>query len=332
MDEPTAPLTDDEVVLLFKIIKELKSQGITIIYISHRLDELFEVADRVTVMRDGEVIVTKNINEIDKQQLIQYMVGRELNESFPERNKKYGDVVLEAKEFCGATVGPVSFQLRAGEILGFGGLVGAGRTELARALFGADPQVGGELYVKGEKVHFHSSMEAIDHRMGYVSEDRKNQGVLQNMAVDFNISLPIIKRISKATIVDTKLEREIVERQVEDMSIKTPSLKQRTSNLSGGNQQKVVLGKWLASDADILILDEPTRGINVGSKQEIYKLINHLAEQGKAIIVISSEMEELLGLTDRMLVLYEGKYAGSLEKEEYTQERVLQYASGETSL
>lgn len=152
------------------------------------------------------------------------------------------------------------------------------------------------------------------------------------MAVDFNISLPIIKRISKATIVDTKLEREIVERQVEDMSIKTPSLKQRTSNLSGGNQQKVVLGKWLASDADILILDEPTRGIDVGSKQEIYKLINHLAEQGKAIIVISSEMEELLGLTDRMLVLYEGKYAGSLEKEEYTQERVLQYASGETSL
>ena len=332
MDEPTAPLTDDEVELLFKIIRELKEQGMTIIYISHRLDELFEVSDRVTVMRDGEVIVTKDINEIDKPMLIKYMVGRELKESFPERDKHYGDVVLEVKDFCGETVGPVSFTLREGEILGFGGLVGAGRTELARAIFGADPQVSGELYVKGQKVHFKSSMEAIEHGLGYVSEDRKNQGVLQNMAVDFNISLPIIKKLSHMLLVNTKKEREIVQKQVDDMSIKTPSLKQRTSNLSGGNQQKVVLGKWLASESDILILDEPTRGIDVGSKQEIYKLINRLAEQGKAIIVISSEMEELLGLTDRMLVLYEGKCTGKLEKEEYSQEKVLQYASGELSL
>ena len=332
MDEPTAPLTDDEVELLFKIIRELKEQGMTIIYISHRLDELFEVSDRVTVMRDGEVVVTKDINEIDKPMLIKYMVGRELKESFPERDKHYGDVVLEVKDFCGETVGPVSFTLREGEILGFGGLVGAGRTELARAIFGADPQVSGELYVKGQKVHFKSSMEAIEHGLGYVSEDRKNQGVLQNMAVDFNISLPIIKKLSHMLLVNTKKEREIVQKQVDDMSIKTPSLKQRTSNLSGGNQQKVVLGKWLASESDILILDEPTRGIDVGSKQEIYKLINRLAEQGKAIIVISSEMEELLGLTDRMLVLYEGKCTGKLEKEEYSQEKVLQYASGELSL
>ena len=264
--------------------------------------------------------------------LIKYMVGRELKESFPERDKHYGDVVLEVKDFCGETVGPVSFTLREGEILGFGGLVGAGRTELARAIFGADPQVSGELYVKGQKVHFKSSMEAIEHGLGYVSEDRKNQGVLQNMAVDFNISLPIIKKLSHMLLVNTKKEREIVQKQVDDMSIKTPSLKQRTSNLSGGNQQKVVLGKWLASESDILILDEPTRGIDVGSKQEIYKLINRLAEQGKAIIVISSEMEELLGLTDRMLVLYEGKCTGKLEKEEYSQEKVLQYASGELSL
>ena len=332
MDEPTAPLTDDEVTQLFRIIADLKAQGITIIYISHRLDELFQVSDRVAIMRDGEMITTKNINEIDKPMLIQYMVGRQLKESFPERNKKYGDVVLEAKDFCGETVGPVSFSLRKGEILGFGGLVGAGRTELARALFGADHQVGGELYVKGKKVHFTSPMEAIEHGMGYVSEDRKNQGVLQNMGIDFNITLPIIKKISHLTIVDTGKEKQIVQKQVDDMHIKTPSLKQTTRNLSGGNQQKVVLGKWLASDAEILILDEPTRGIDVGSKQEIYQLINKLAEQGKAIIVISSEMEELLGLTDRMIVLYEGNYVTTLEKEDYTQERVLQYASGETTL
>ena len=332
MDEPTAPLTDEEVEQLFKIIRELKSQGMTIIYISHRLDELFVVADRVAIMRDGEMITVKNINEIDKPMLIQYMVGRQLKETFPQRDIHYGDVILEAKDFCGETVGPVSFQLRKGEILGFGGLVGAGRTELARAIFGADHQISGELYVKGQKVHFKTPMDAISHGLGYVSEDRKNQGVLQTLAVDFNITLPIIKRISRMTIVDTKKEAEIVQKQVNDMRIKTPSFKQLTRNLSGGNQQKVVLGKWLASDAEILILDEPTRGIDVGSKQEIYQLINKLAEQGKAIIVISSEMEELLGLTDRLIIMYEGSYIGSLEKEEYTQERVLQYASGEISL
>ena len=332
MDEPTAPLTDDEVELLFRIIAELKTQGITIIYISHRLDEIFAICDRVTVMRDGAVITTKNVKDVTKAELIKYMVGRELGNSFPQRDIKYGDVLLEVKDFSGETVGPVSFKLRAGEVLGFGGLVGAGRTELARAIFGADPHVGGEVYVKGKKVNFKTPMDAIDHGMGYVSEDRKNQGVLQNMAVDFNISLPIIQRISHLTIVDTKKEREIVMKQVDDMRIKTPTLKQKVSNLSGGNQQKVVLGKWLASDADILILDEPTRGIDVGSKAEIYQLITDLALQGKAIIVITSEMEELLGLTDRMLILYEGKYMTTLEKNDYTQERVLQYASGELSL
>ena len=332
MDEPTAPLTDDEVNQLFRIIEDLKANGITIIYISHRLDELFVVADRVAVMRDGEMITTKNIDEINKAMLIQYMVGRQLKESFPEREKHYGDVVLQAKEFCGESVGPVSFELRKGEILGFGGLVGAGRTELARALFGADAQVSGELYIRGKKVHFSSPMEAIAQGMGYVSEDRKNQGVLQNMGVDFNITLPIIKQISRLTIVNTGVEKEIVQKQVDDMHIKTPHFKQKTRNLSGGNQQKVVLGKWLASDAEILILDEPTRGIDVGSKQEIYQLINRLAQDGKAIIVISSEMEELLGLTDRMLILYEGNYVATLEKEDYSQERVIQYASGETTL
>lgn len=332
MDEPTAPLTDDEVELLFKIINELKRNGMTIVYISHRLDEIFAVSDRVTIMRDGEVIITKDTKDMTKSELIKYMVGRDLKESFPQREINYGDVLLEVKDFCGETVGPVSFKLRAGEVLGFGGLVGAGRTELARAIFGADPQVSGKIFVKNNDVSFKTPMDAIEYGIGYVSEDRKNQGVLQNMAVDFNISLPIVKKLSKLLIVDKKEEQRVVMKQVNDMRIKTPTLKQTTSNLSGGNQQKVVLGKWLASDADILILDEPTRGIDVGSKQEIYHLINKLAEEGKAIIVISSEMEELLGLTDRMIILYEGRYITTLEKENYTQERVLQYASGEISL
>lgn len=332
MDEPTAPLTDDEVTQLFKIIAQLKADGITIIYISHRLDELFQVADRVTVMRDGEVVATKDIQEVTKADLIRYMVGRELKISFPERENAYGDVFLELKDFEGETVGPVSFQLHSGEVLGFGGLVGAGRTELARAIFGADPQVAGEEYVKGEKVHFNTPMEAIEHGIGYVSEDRKGQGVLQSMPIDFNITLPIIRRISNGAFVDFGKEKKIVGEQIAAMSIKTPSQKQVTRNLSGGNQQKVVLAKWLASDADILILDEPTRGIDVGAKQEIYQLINKLAESGKAIIVITSDMEELLGLTDRMIILCEGSYVHTLEKKDYTQELVLQYASGELSL
>ena len=332
MDEPTAPLTDEEVRLLFRIIADLKAQGITIIYISHRLDELFAVADRLTVMRDGEIVTTQDIKDVTKPQLIAWMVGRTLKESFPERTVQYGDIVLEARELSGNGVGPISFQLHAGEVLGLGGLVGAGRTEIARVIFGADKKTGGNLLMNGKEVHFRTPMDAIKSGIGLVSEDRKNQGVLQRMAIDFNISLPIIKEISKALFVDKGKENSIVNQQVENLQIKTPSVKQLVANLSGGNQQKVVLAKWLASDSKVLILDEPTRGIDVGAKQEIYRLINALAEQGKAIILITSEMEELLGLTDRMLVLYEHKYVGSIERENYSQELVLQYASGETEM
>ena len=332
MDEPTAPLTDEEVELLFNIIAELKAQGITIIYISHRLDELFRVSDRVTVMRDGNVITTKNIEEVDKAQLIKYMVGRELGERFPERKEKYGDIALEVKDLTGSGVNPISFKLRKGEILGISGLVGAGRTQLARLIFGADQKDGGEIFISGQKVEINSPSDAIRYGIGLVCEDRKTQGVLLRKSVGFNISLPIIQQLSKMTVIDPKKERDIISRQMSDLNIKTPSANQIAGNLSGGNQQKVVLGKWLASDSSILILDEPTRGIDVGSKQEIYKLINQLAEQGKAIIVISSEMEEMLGLTDRMIILYEGAYMTTLEKEDYSQELILQYASGETSL
>lgn len=332
MDEPTAPLTDDEVDILMKIVHELKAEGISIIFISHRLDELYRVADRVTVMRDGEVIITKEVSELSKADLIYYMVGRELKESFPSRHIAYGDVALEVKDLTGSGVAPVSFSVRRGEIVGLAGLVGAGRTELARLIFGADPKDGGEIFVDGKKVEIRSPRDAVDHGIGYVSEDRKQSGVLLRMPISKNITLPILKRISHLGVVDTKKEAEVVTKQIDDMRIRTPSAEQLAGNLSGGNQQKVVLGKWLASDSKILILDEPTRGIDVGAKQEIYKLINQLAEEGMAIIVISSEMEEVLGLTDRMLILYEGHFMAELKKEDYSQERVLQYASGEQSV
>lgn len=332
MDEPTAPLTDDEVDILMNIINDLKSRGVSIIYISHRLDELYRVSDRVTVMRDGEVIITKDTNELSKSDLIYYMVGRQLKDTFPQRDKKYGKTVLEVKDLQSDDVAPISFSLKEGEILGLAGLVGAGRTELARLIFGADKKTGGEIYINGEKAHINSPKDAVNYGIGLVAEDRKNHGVLLRMPISKNITLPILKRISSMSIVNIKKEKFYVEKEIKELSIRTPSAEQIVGNLSGGNQQKVVLGKWLASDSKILILDEPTRGIDVGAKQEIYKLINTLAEQGIGIIVISSEMEEILGLTDRILILYEGKFMTKLEKEDYSQEKVLQYASGESSI
>lgn len=332
MDEPTAPLTDDEVDILMDIIKDLKSREVSIIYISHRLDELYRISDRVTVMRDGEVIITKDTNELSKSDLIYYMVGRELKDTFPARNKKYGKTLLEVKNLQSDDVAPISFSLKEGEILGLAGLVGAGRTELARLIFGADKKTGGEIYINGEKAHINSPRDAVNYGIGLVAEDRKNHGVLLRMPISKNITLPILKRISNMSIVNIKKEKFYVDKEIKELSIRTPSAEQLVGNLSGGNQQKVVLGKWLASDSKILILDEPTRGIDVGAKQEIYKLINTLAESGIGIIVISSEMEEILGLTDRMLILYEGKFMTRLEKEAYSQERVLQFASGENSI
>ncbi len=333
MDEPTAPLTEEEVKVLFQMVKSLNEQGITILYISHRLEELFEIADRVTIMRDGKFVATEEMKDVDKAKLIYHMVGRKLNETFPQRKIKYGETALEVKNLIGQYNKETSFSVKYGEILGLGGLVGAGRTELVRMIFGADEIESGEVFVDGAKVHITSPKDAVSLGIGFIPEDRKNQGVVLNFPIDKNLTLPIIKQISKALgIVDKKQEKEIVDKQEKDLAIKTPSMDQLVKNLSGGNQQKVVVGKWLASKSKILILDEPTRGIDVGAKQEIYRLINELAEQGKAIIVISSEMEEMLGLTDRMLVLYEGKYMAELKKEEYTQEKILQYASGEENV
>ena len=332
MDEPTAPLTEREVSVLFRIIQGLKQQGVTIIYISHRLDELYEIADRVTVMRDGCYIATMKPKDVTKDQLISYMVGRELNRSSTERGHEHlGELLLETKNLGGNGVEPFSLQLHRGEVLGLGGLVGAGRTEYAQLIFGAAPKASGEIYLKGEKVTIRSPKDAVKLGIGMVPEDRKANGALLRMNVQENIVLSILKKISnKAGFVQRKKEQQITQEQIEALHIKTPSAEQLVGNLSGGNQQKVVLAKWLANNCDVLILDEPTRGVDVGAKQEIYHLINNLTTQGKAILVISSEMEELISITDRMLVLYEGKLMGKLEHAEYTQEKILTLASGES--
>jgi ribose transport system ATP-binding protein len=329
MDEPTAPLTDDEVIVLGKIIKELKTSGITIIYISHRLDEIFDIADRVAVLRDGSLVSINNICNVNKENLIFDMVGRKLTETFPQRNLHYGRTMLEIKELSGQHNSPISFSVRQGEILGLGGLVGAGRTELTRLIFGADSKITGQIFIDGKEVEIKKPEDAVALGIGLVPEDRKNLGVLLRLSVNDNISLPILRKISNNGIVDLKKEETIVEKQIRELSIKTPSKRQKVINLSGGNQQKVALAKWLASDAKILILDEPTRGIDVGNKYEIYKLINQLAEKGMAIVVVSSDMQEIIGITDKLLILYEGKLMTELQKRNYSQEKILFYASGE---
>jgi ABC-type sugar transport system ATPase subunit len=328
MDEPSAPLSVSEVEHMFEIIHQLKQKGVTIIYISHRLEEVFRISDRVSVMRDGRYVTTRLTKNTNRKELISLMVGRELKESYPSRSNPPGEIALEIRNLSGNGDEDISFSVRKGEILGISGLVGAGRTELAMLLFGAAPIEGGEIWVNGKPIKIHSPMDAIQHRIGLLPEDRKGKGLFLEMAVGWNISFPIIRRLSKYGIVDVKTENEIAEKYKQRIDIKTPSLEQRVINLSGGNQQKVVLAKSLAAESDILIFDEPTRGIDVGAKQEIYHLMCELANRGNAILMISSDMEELLGMSDRIIVLCEGKLAGEVRKEQFSQDYILDLASG----
>jgi len=328
LDEPTAPLSNEEINVLFRIIRQLRNKGLCIIYISHRMNEIFEISDRVSVMRDGKLIKTLYTKDTDREGLIRLMVGRTLSESFAGHKCAAGEMVLEADGLTSNKVKDVSFQLHKGEILGIGGLVGSGRTEVLRMIFGADKPTSGTIKIRGEKVYLNSPEDALKYRIALCPEDRKIQGVLQNMTIGFNITLPIVKRISHLGVVSVKKDREIINKYKDALYIKAPSTNQLVRNLSGGNQQKVVISKWLASEADIMLFDEPTHGIDVGAKAEIYQLIFDLADQGKAIIVVSSEMEEIMGLCDRMLVMYEGRFTGELERNEFTQEKILDLASG----
>ncbi len=328
MDEPTAPLTVSEVESMFEVVRRLKEQGVTILYISHRLEEIFRISDRVSILRDGRYIATRTTKATNRAELISLMVGRELKESYPARRSIPGDVALEVKHLYGNGNADISFTVRKGEILGFSGLVGAGRTELARVIYGAEPAESGEIWLEGKPVQIHSPEEAIRLGIGLIPEDRKNQGVFLDMDVKWNIAFSKLRQISCRTVVDDKQETGIAEKYQARLKIKTPSLSQQVKNLSGGNQQKVVLAKSLAAESRILIFDEPTRGIDVGAKQEIYQLMCELADDGIAIIMISSDMEELLGMSDRVIVLCEGRFAGEVPREQFSQSIILDLASG----
>ena len=327
MDEPSAPLTNVEIEKMFEIIKMLKEQGVTIIYISHRMDEIFRITDRVSVMMDGKYINTVNTCDTNRQQLINMMVGRELKETFPERITPVGEEVLRAEHLSGKGVRDVSFTLHKGEILGFAGLMGCGRTETMELIFGARERYGGELYLKGKKVNFRNTEQALNSGIALVPEDRKGHGIFPDKSIKWNSTISCIKALSKFGVVNLKKEKETAKTYIDAMRIKTPSDEQLVKNLSGGNQQKVVVAKVLATKADIIIFDEPTRGIDVGAKQEIYALIRQLAETGISVLMISSELEEVIGLSDRIVVLSHGKVTTILEQKDFAQTTILDYAS-----
>jgi len=329
MDEPTSPLTDTEIEELFRFIRQLRAAGRGIIYISHRLEELWRISDRITVMRDGQYVGTVNTADVKKQDIISMMVGRVIYEEPKQKSTvpDHAPVVLEAKNLFAPNVKDVSFQLRKGEILGFAGLVGAGRTETMRTLFGADPRVTGEIFVNGKKVEIHSPSDAVRHGIGYLSEDRKAFGVATGLSVRDNCVMADLENYCAGPLInDTKIDT-VTEDYINKIAIKTPSLRQLVRNLSGGNQQKIVIAKWLIKRCDVLIFDEPTRGIDVGAKSEIYKLMNQLVESGKSIIMISSEMPELLRMSDRIIVMCEGAITGELDICDATQTMVMTYAT-----
>lgn len=331
MDEPTAALSEEEIQNLFRIIRELRNKGTGIVYISHRLDELRQICDRVTVMRDGHYVDTSNMQDVTKDQIIDMMVGgRPIYDKSPQIPQGASqEDVLEVKNLNrGNAIKGVSFSLKKGEILGFAGLMGAGRTEVARAIFGADPIDSGEIYVNGRKVHIRSPKDAVECGIGYLSEDRKRYGLALDMNVKDNVVLSSLRRLlGLLGFIKQDDESKIAEDYVDALGIKTPSIKQVVRNLSGGNQQKVVIGKWLVGQSNILIFDEPTRGIDVGAKGEIYKLLDDLTKQGKSIIMISSELPEILRMSHRVVVMCEGRITGELAASEATQQRIMQLST-----
>jgi rhamnose transport system ATP-binding protein len=330
MDEPTASLSDTEVDNLFRVIRELRGQGVGIIYISHRLEELPRIADRVTALRDGEVVGTRLMAETTRADLIRMMVGRELSAVFPKRAVPIGDVVLEVRGLSckAAGVSHVSLSVRAGEILGLAGLVGAGRTELARVLFGLTPADSGQILLRGRPVVIDSPARAVELGIAYVPEDRRRHGVILEMPVAANATLATLRKISAAGLLDFRRERAVAADFVRRLGIKTASLENPVGNLSGGNQQKVALARWLAADPAVLILDEPTQGVDVGAKAEIHRLMGDLAGRGIATVMISSELPEVLGMSDRIAVMHGGTVVGTLDRSAATQEAVLELALG----
>ena len=330
LDEPTAPLSLAEVEILFRIVRQLKEKGVAIIFISHRLDEVFELTDRISILRDGEYITTLNTKETNRAELIRHLVGREMSATFPPRNAEIGEVALELKHLCGNGVSDISFKAHKGEVLGISGLVGAGRTEIMKVVFGAEKRQYGEIWVNGQLADIKSPSDAMNkYGVCLIPEDRKREGCFLSENISWNIVYNVVKKISKGLVVNKAKEKEISEYYGKAMRIKAPDLKTtKVMTLSGGNQQKVVIGKALATESDIVIFDEPTRGIDVGAKYEIYELMNELCEQGKCVIMVTSDMEELLGMSDRIVVFGEKCLAGEVTKENFNQELILDMASG----
>ena len=331
-DEPTSSLSDKEVDALFRIMNDLRSKGVAMIYFSHKMDEIKRIADDITVMRDGGYVGTWPAAEMTTEQIIAKMVGRELTNVYPDKDNEIGDVVLEVKDLC--SIHPksfqhVSFKLRKGEILGFGGLVGAQRTELMEGIFGIRGVASGEVYMHGKKVNIKHPIDAMNAGIGLITEDRRGNGIFGCLSIKDNVGVSVYNKYLKAGFVlDHKKINTVVDDSIKKLRIKTPSMKEHIANLSGGNQQKVIVSRWLANDPDVLIMDEPTRGIDVGAKHEIYEIMNDLAKQGKAIIMISSEMAELLGMSDRVCVMCNGRLTGEItEKEEMSQANVMQFAT-----
>ena len=331
-DEPTSSLSDKEVDALFRIMNDLRDKGVAMIYISHKMDEIKRIADDITVMRDGGYVGTWPAAEMTTDQIIAKMVGRELTNVYPEKDNEIGDVILEVKDLCSIhekSFQHISFKLRKGEILGFGGLVGAQRTELMEGIFGIRGVAAGEVYMHGKKVNIKHPIDAMNAGIGLITEDRRGNGIFGCLSIKDNVGVSVYNKYLKAGFVLNHKEiNQVVDESIEKLRIKTPSMKEHIANLSGGNQQKVIISRWLANDPDVLIMDEPTRGIDVGAKHEIYEIMVDLAKQGKAIIMISSEMAELLGMSDRVCVMCNGRLTGEItEKDEMTQANVMQFAT-----
>ena len=331
MDEPSAALTNNEIEYLFKIVQRLRTKGVSILYISHRLEEIFEICDRVTVFRDGQYVTTINISETDTANLIRLMVNREIVNIYPHTPQRVGQIALEVKNLNTPLLQNISFHVREGEILGFSGLVGSGRTETMRAIFGADPYESGTFSLYGKPYKPSTPEKAIASGIGYISEDRKKEGLLLSRSITENTIAASLKKVSNPVgVVNGKFAKTEAAKICDRLGVKAPTYQQLTRNLSGGNQQKVVIAKWLFSDCNVIIFDEPTRGIDVGAKREIYVLMDELAKDGKAIIMVSSDMPEMLGMADRIIVMHEGKMMKELSREEANQETIMKYASGYT--
>ena len=327
LDEPTSSLTDAETENLFRIIGELKKRGISILYISHRLKEVFRICERITILRDGVLVKTLNTSETNEEEVICQMVGRNIDHLYPAKKGGNGEEILRVENLSGQHFRDISFSLKKGEILGFAGLVGAGRSEVARAVCGIDPLVSGEIYLNGQKVRFNSYYDAIRARVAYLTEDRKNEGLFLKMSVKDNLVVTSLREITHRHLVHQEKERSLAAHYVEKLRIKTADLLQKMVNLSGGNQQKVVVGKWLAIDPVVLFMDEPTRGIDVGAKTELHFLMRELCNRGIGIVLISSELPEIIGMCDRVIVMNDGCKAGELAGEEITEQNIMRLAA-----